>query len=139
MKPRRPATLALLLLAAAAAPAAAQPAAAPAVERTATQSPDAAPRWSYGIFVHHLGAAKRWTVGGQPFIEDNNIGRFIAKIGGDSTEVPHRNDPEETWNVAVLAILGRQGWELVNCEVFGQEFRESYFCYLKKPLAPAAP
>ena len=122
-----------LLLAAVAAPAAGQSAG------QSADPADEAPAWRYGIFVHHLGAAKRWAVGGRPLVEDDDLARFIHEIGGDSTDVPHRHAPEESWNAAILGILGRQGWELVNCDLFGERTRESYRCYLKQRIAGRRP
>lgn len=95
----------------------------------------ATPRWEHGVYSHWLGGAKRWSAPGGILIEENNLNKFLTALGATQGDLVHKHVSEERYNATVLDLLGRQGWELANCQFVERSSSYLYLCYLKRPVA----
>lgn len=100
----------------------------------ASPSSAATPRWEHGVYSHWLGGAKRWSAPGATFVEENNLNKFLTALGATPGEQVQKYVSEERFNATVLDLLGRQGWELANCQLVERSSSYLYLCYLKRPV-----
>lgn len=95
------------------------------------------PRWEHGVYSHWLGGAKRWSAPGGIQVEENNLNKFLSALGATQGDLVHKHVSEERYNATVLDLLGRQGWELANCQFVERSSSYLYLCYLKRPVGAA--
>lgn len=100
----------------------------------AAQGATAAPapaQWEVGRFTYEFGGGGYSWVTGDTQVGDGNFKRFVTKLG-----VPELAD-HRAGEVAVLAALGAQGWELVSCDTAHlpglMSDKDQTSCWLKRP------
>jgi hypothetical protein len=109
------------------------PQAATAQQKDSSSSPT--PRWEHGIFAHRVDRESYWVAaGGRVIAFSDKVAELIAALGGGPADMPGRRAPNEAWTAAVLNVLGRQGWELVTCQLMWDGGSPTYTCYLKRPV-----
>jgi hypothetical protein len=107
----------------------------PSSQRTPPPAaPATAATWEYGIYTHYLGAAKRWAGPDGRIVEHGNLNAFLEALGARPDEMPEKYASEERYNAAVLNLLARDRWELVNCQFVVRSRSDLYTCYLKRPV-----
>ncbi|HEY0672088.1 MAG TPA: hypothetical protein VGD27_07480 [Longimicrobiales bacterium] len=106
------------------------PALAAAQEAASSQEKQAT---EIGVYAYYAGGARRFVgAGGRIIAEGRNFEEFAAKLGATPAETPGRKGNEDQWNVAVLNILSRQGWELIGCQWYERVDNYSYTCHFKR-------
>jgi hypothetical protein len=102
------------------------------VAPTTPANATAAPQWEYGRLTYNIGGGGySWTTATER-IGDGNYKKFLAQLGFIGLE----NHP--SGEMAVLGLLGSQGWELVSCQIARVPgvLSESDVtaCYFKRPV-----
>jgi hypothetical protein len=120
-------------LLAASSTAAAQSRATPAPAHATATAP-----WEYSVYSTWIGSGMRWVAPTGEVTGKGRPGEFLEALGAAPGEIPHKHASEEAWDAAALNILGRQGWELVGCNMIERTRTYHRTCYLKRPAARPA-
>lgn len=105
-----------------------------AAAQDAPERSEPAVQWEYAVYEKEFGPAQVLVVGDQRTrTAERDFRKFIPAIGGTPADVPEVTASTAEIDAAVLNVLGRQGWELVQClrtEVADRDLR--VVCYFKR-------